>query len=33
MKKSIRILALALALQTVVTVLASCGNKLSGEYE
>lgn len=33
MKKSIRILALALALLTVVTVLASCGNKLSGEYE
>ena len=31
MKKSIRILALALALLTVVTVLASCGNKLSGE--
>lgn len=33
MKKSIRVLALALALLTVVTVLASCGNKLSGEYE
>ena len=29
MKKSIRILALALALLTVVTVLASCGNKLT----
>ncbi len=33
MKKSIRILALTLALLTVVAVLASCGNKLSGEYE
>ena len=33
MKKSIRILALAMAMLTVVAVLASCSTKLSGTYE
>ena len=32
MKKTLRILALALALVTVLAVFASCGKKLSGTY-
>ena len=32
MKKTLRILALALALVTVMAVFASCGKKLSGTY-
>ncbi len=32
MKKTVRIMVLVMAVLTVVLVLASCGNKLSGDY-